>query len=136
MSNNISFTQIMDVSRQYKHLQTIQADLKGLYVLPRENDIFTWDGIIFVTEGVWERGIFKFTLTIPAEYSIYTLYYSSNKVKIPTLKFFTPLFHPYVDPEVSIYKINVRNRQIVLIFNMYVSNGGRIRIIWQVFCWL
>ena len=55
-------------SNQYKHLNTIRKELQGLYVLPRENDVYTWDGVLFVTSGVWEEGIFKFTLHIPKEY--------------------------------------------------------------------
>ena len=37
-------------------------------MLPRENDVYTWDGVLFVTSGVWEEGVFKFTLHIPKEY--------------------------------------------------------------------
>ena len=55
---------------QYKQLDAIRKDIQGLYVLPRENDPYTWDGVIFVSTGVWEEGIFKFTLQIPKEYSL------------------------------------------------------------------
>lgn len=69
MNGNISISQIVNISKQYKYLETIQKDLRGMYILPREKDIFTWDGVIFITEGVWEEGIFKFTLSLSPEYS-------------------------------------------------------------------
>ena len=62
------FSNLLRISNQYKHLNTIRKELQGLYVLPRENDVYTWDGVLFVTSGVWEEGIFKFTLHIPKEY--------------------------------------------------------------------
>ena len=66
-SSTASFTRILAVSNQYKYLETCKADLHGLYVLPRENDIFIWDGVIFVSSGVWAEGIFKFSLQISKE---------------------------------------------------------------------
>ena len=69
MSGNISFQRIINVSNEYKYLNEIKDQLLGMYVLPREDDIFTWDGIIFVSSGNWEEGIFKFSLKIPVEYS-------------------------------------------------------------------
>lgn len=69
MNNTASLSQIISISKQYKYLETIQKELQGLYILPREKDIFTWDGVIFVTDGVWEEGIFKFTLTLSSEYN-------------------------------------------------------------------
>lgn len=66
-SSTASFSRIVSISNQYRYLETQKADLHGLYVLPRENDIFTWDGIVFVSSGVWEEGIFKFSLKIAKE---------------------------------------------------------------------
>ena len=66
-TSTASFTRILAVSNQYKYLETCKADLHGLYVLPRENDIFIWDGVIFVSSGVWAEGIFKFSLQISKE---------------------------------------------------------------------
>lgn len=62
------FSNLLRISNQYKYLNTIRKELQGLYVLPRENDVYTWDGVLFVTSGVWEEGIFKFTLHISKEY--------------------------------------------------------------------
>lgn len=66
-TSTASFARILAVSNQYKHLETCKADLHGLYVLPRENDIFIWDGVVFVSSGVWAEGIFKFSLQISKE---------------------------------------------------------------------
>lgn len=59
------FSRIIELSHQYQELENHKHELSGLYVLPRENDIFTWDGVIFVSDGYWSEGIFKFTMTLP-----------------------------------------------------------------------
>ena len=63
--NYIRFSRVLELSRQYQELENYKEQLSGLYVLPRENDIFTWDGIIFISYGYWSEGIFKFTMTLP-----------------------------------------------------------------------
>lgn len=67
MNEKITVYQIRNVSKQYQQLENRKDELHGLYVLPREEDVFTWDGILFVSHGMWEEGIFKFTLKIPIE---------------------------------------------------------------------
>lgn len=67
MNGTTTIRQILNVSKQYQQLEKIKDKLHGLYVLPREEDVFTWDGILFVSSGMWEEGIFKFTLKIPIE---------------------------------------------------------------------
>lgn len=68
--DSCTFSSLLRISNQYKQLDTIRKDIQGLYVLPRENDPYIWDGVIFVSTGVWEEGIFKFTLQIPKGYSL------------------------------------------------------------------
>ena len=63
-ADSIRFSRVIELSKQYSELDRFRQDLHGLYVLPREKDIFTWDGIIFVSEGIWSEGFFKFTLRI------------------------------------------------------------------------
>ena len=103
-SSATSFTSILSISNQYRFLETIQKDLLGLYVLPREDDIFTWDGVIFVSSGVWEEGIFKFTLSASKPLGLITITISRDiGATIPSLKFVTPLFHPFVNPRVFFF---------------------------------
>ena len=70
LPDSCTFSSLLRISNQYKQLDAIRKDIQGLYVLPRENDPYTWDGVIFVSTGVWEEGIFKFTLQIPKGYSL------------------------------------------------------------------
>lgn len=70
MSGNVSFARIISLSNQYKYLEEIKKEIPGMYVLPRENNVFIWDGIVFVSSGLWEEGVFKFSLRVPIEYSI------------------------------------------------------------------
>lgn len=66
-SMQASFSRVIELSNQYQALESYKNDLSGLYVLPREKDIFTWDGIVFISKGVWCEGIFKFTMKLPVQ---------------------------------------------------------------------
>ena len=67
-AHDVSFSRIIELSKQYNELDRMRNDLRGLYILPREKDIFTWDGILFVSSGAWSEGIFKFSLKICPQY--------------------------------------------------------------------
>ncbi|KAK8815830.1 hypothetical protein WA538_004953 [Blastocystis sp. DL] len=91
-AHDVSFSRIIELSKQYNELDRMRNDLRGLYILPREKDIFTWDGILFVSSGAWSEGIFKFSLKICPQ---------SNNGAIPVVTFVTPLYHPYINPRTN-----------------------------------
>jgi ubiquitin-protein ligase len=59
----------------------------GIYILPRFDDIKIWDGVIFIREGYYKEGIFKFEILIPQNYPS----------KPPEVNFITKVFHPLID---------------------------------------
>eukprot|EP00041_Stephanoeca_diplocostata_P015586 m.297894 g.297894 ORF g.297894 m.297894 type:complete len:294 (-) comp20088_c2_seq7:555-1436(-) len=61
----------------------------GIYVLPRESNPFLWDGVVFVRQGDYNGGTFKFTLNIPEDFPCGIA---------PSVTFSTKIFHPSVDP--------------------------------------
>lgn len=73
---------------EYKHLQRHAPG--GVYVLPSYDDIRTWHGVVFVRQGVYRDGVFKFKLIIPDDYP-------ADGAR-PHVVFTTPLFHPMVYP--------------------------------------
>lgn len=75
---------------EYKHLQNRAPG--GIYVLPY-GSLRLWTGVIFIRQGVYRDGIFKFKIIIPANYP-------ADNV-CPSVIFDTPVFHPLVNPEVS-----------------------------------
>ncbi|KAF0694719.1 Aste57867_14395 [Aphanomyces stellatus] len=74
---------------EYKHMK--QHVPSGIYVLPSFDDPRTWHGVIFVHQGLYRNGIFKFSIKIPEMYNAIGTY--------PKVTFFTKVFHPYVYPE-------------------------------------
>ena len=83
---------------EYKHLQ--QRAPGGVYVLPHE--LRLWSGVIFVRQGVYRDGIFKFRVIIPTNYPA--------DDACPTVVFDTPVFHPLVNPEVKVFFLKRRRR--------------------------
>jgi ubiquitin-protein ligase len=48
-----------------------------------------WEGAVFVRQGLYKGGVFKFLISVPDGYP----------KEWPSVKFTTPLLHPQVDPQ-------------------------------------
>eukprot|EP00434_Breviolum_minutum_P008104 symbB.v1.2.007145.t1/scaffold435.1/size205859/20 len=60
-----------------------------MYVLPCFDSVLTWQGALFVRQGLYKGGVFKFRLVLPEEYPD----------QGPDLYFTSDVFHPMVDPK-------------------------------------
>ncbi|CAL7949440.1 unnamed protein product [Xylocopa violacea] len=65
-------------------------DLKGIYVIPSAQNSLLWFGVQFVRQGMYQGGIFRFTITLPQNFP---------DGGCPQVIFQTPVFHPLIDPE-------------------------------------
>eukprot|EP00164_Ancoracysta_twista_P002144 GFYU01002832.1.p1 GENE.GFYU01002832.1~~GFYU01002832.1.p1 ORF type:complete len:264 (+),score=34.81 GFYU01002832.1:181-972(+) len=70
---------------EYKHLKHHAPG--GIYVLPSFDSLFEWYGVIFIRQGLYRGGIFKFLLSIPEDYP------NSR----PSVQFFSKVYHPLID---------------------------------------
>ena len=82
------------MTRFSKHLQKFCPS--GVYILPQFDDIkgkytfllnLVWHGVVFVREGPFRDGIFKFEMIIPSTYP----------AKPPQVNFTTKVYHPLID---------------------------------------
>ncbi|ROT68317.1 AKT-interacting protein isoform X3 [Penaeus vannamei] len=73
---------------EYNLLQ--KQRLSGVYVVPSGKSPLVWFGVIFIRQGMYQEGIFRFNLHIPENYP---------DGDVPTVVFETPVFHPLIDPE-------------------------------------
>ncbi|XP_014252475.1 protein AKTIP homolog isoform X2 [Cimex lectularius] len=87
--------------------------LPGVYVIPSANSGFVWFGVVFVRNGIYKGGIFKFNVRIPENYP---------DTFSPTVDFDTRVFHPSVDEETQ--ELNIR-----LIFPEWSRQANHI---WQI----
>ncbi|XP_016300573.1 AKT-interacting protein-like [Sinocyclocheilus anshuiensis] len=67
----------------------IKQKLPGIYVQPSYRSALMWFGVIFIRHGLYQDGVFKFTVYIPDNYP---------DGDCPRVIFDTPVFHPLVDP--------------------------------------
>ncbi|CAI5646068.1 unnamed protein product [Oreochromis niloticus] len=67
----------------------IKQKLPGIYVQPSHKSALMWFGVIFIRHGLYQDGVFKFTVYIPDNYP---------DGECPKLVFDIPVFHPLVDP--------------------------------------
>lgn len=73
---------------EYKQL-TKAVHLNGVLVLPHLDSVRVWDGVLFLREGIYAGGIFKFRMNFPQTYPS----------DLPSLVFQSDVFHPLVDPQ-------------------------------------
>lgn len=59
----------------------------GVYIMPSSENLNVWYGVIFVHQGYYKSGAFKFRVAIPESYPEYP----------PAVTFMSDMFHPLVD---------------------------------------
>jgi ubiquitin-protein ligase len=64
--------------------------------------LLVWHGVVFVREGPYKDGIFKFQMNIPPSYP----------AKAPEVSFISKVYHPLVDLKSGKLDISVKNRKI------------------------
>ena len=82
------YLQEYNVLSEYNML--CSQDLKGIYVIPSAQNSLSWFGVQFVRQGIYQGGIFRFTITLPQNFP---------DGECPKVTFQTPVFHPLIDPE-------------------------------------
>ncbi|XP_066598000.1 AKT-interacting protein-like [Prorops nasuta] len=82
------FLQEYNILSEYNLL--CNQDLKGIYVIPSAQNSFLWFGVQFVRQGVYQGGIFRFTITLPDNFP---------DGGCPKVIFQTKIFHPLISPE-------------------------------------
>lgn len=71
---------------EYNLLQ--KQKMPGVYVIPSYTSPLCWNGVIFVRQGLFQEGVFRFKMFIPDNYP---------DGDCPRLVFDHPVFHPAVD---------------------------------------
>ncbi|CAG5021907.1 unnamed protein product [Parnassius apollo] len=80
---------------EYRMLQT--ENLPGIYVIPSYENSLLWFGVIFVRSGVYEGGVFRFTLTLPEKFP---------DDSVPVVTFNSKLYHPAVNATTGVLSLN------------------------------
>ncbi|XP_064598924.1 LOW QUALITY PROTEIN: AKT-interacting protein-like [Liolophura sinensis] len=76
------------IMAEYGQLQ--KQNISGLYVIPSAKSPLVWFGVLFIRQGLYQDGIFKFTLSIPETYP---------DGGCPRIVFDPPVFHPIINPD-------------------------------------
>lgn len=102
MQKQPELKEVVAIIQQYHILQNYFDKISGIYIVPREEDIYIWDGVIFVNDGYWYGGIFKFTLTLNRGYFFFHSIHSCRNILSapPQVVFLTRVYHPYIDENV------------------------------------
>lgn len=82
------------VSQEYIIISEYQLFLKqripGMYAIPSAASSYLWFGVLFMRQGLYREGVFRFQIKIPPSYP---------SGGIPKFIFETAIFHPMVDSQ-------------------------------------
>lgn len=67
-----------------------KQNIGGVYVVPSAGSALKWFGVIFIRQGLYQGGIYRFTLYIPDNFP---------DCDCPIIVFEPPVFHPLIDCE-------------------------------------
>lgn len=85
-NNESTFTNLIrrnDILMELKNLTNLKC--KNIYI-SQSNDIYKWIGVIFVREGYYRGGVFKFNVI-----------FSEDRNRNPVIQFITHIYHPLVN---------------------------------------
>eukprot|EP00092_Neocalanus_flemingeri_P015696 GFUD01016990.1.p1 GENE.GFUD01016990.1~~GFUD01016990.1.p1 ORF type:complete len:284 (-),score=79.27 GFUD01016990.1:376-1227(-) len=75
----------------------LKQKLPGIYCIPSAKSSLTWYGVLFIRQGAYQEGVFRFTVQIPENYP---------DGDVPKVVFDNAVFHPSVDP--NTHSLNVK----------------------------
>lgn len=81
------FLQEYIILSEYSMMQ--KQDLKGIYVIPSAQNSFLWFGVLFIRQGIYQGGVFRFTITLPQNFT---------DGGCPKVVFQSNVFHPLLNP--------------------------------------
>lgn len=89
------------LSAELNQVQVEQAQLHGAVVLPRPDaSSLVWEGVVFVTDGPFAPGPFKFRLILPDDFP--------HAHAPPVVRFQSGVFHPCIDPTTNELNLGAR----------------------------
>ncbi|RNA40197.1 AKT-interacting -like [Brachionus plicatilis] len=86
MNNNYD-TCIIEYKIHAEYQQLLKHQIPNVYVIPSATSSFIWYGVIFLHQGLYEGGVFRFTLFIPENFDC------------PRVIFNPIVFHPLINNE-------------------------------------
>lgn len=103
------------IAAEYNYLK--KQRLPGVYVIPSFSNPSVWFGVIFIRQGIYRDGVFRFTIQIPVTYP---------DGECPTVTFSPPVFHPSVNPTTG-------ELDLTKAFNAWRPNHNHI---WQILLYM
>ncbi|XP_069112358.1 AKT-interacting protein-like isoform X2 [Argopecten irradians] len=80
---------MLEYSLMAEYNLLMQQKIPGCYAIPSAMSSLVWYGVLFIRQGLYQEGAFKFTIIIPDNFP---------NGECPSLVFDLPVFHPLVDP--------------------------------------
>ncbi|AFR92409.1 hypothetical protein C343_00278 [Cryptococcus neoformans C23] len=82
-----------EIAQEYASLRAPNGCPKGMFLVPTEETLLRWHGVLFLHHGPYSGSILRFTVGFPSNYP------QSG----PTVRFNSDVFHPLVDARTKIW---------------------------------
>lgn len=83
---------------EYASLNNRSHCPQGIYVVPSEQSMRLWNGVIFVHQGYYRSATFRFKITFPSDYP----------ARAPIVQFTTDVFHPLISTKDGTFSLSPR----------------------------
>jgi len=97
ISNEIVAQHMRDLKLAIEFKYLMKHAPSGVYLMPQMDDIRQLHGVIFVRNGLYRSGVFRFKMDLQKQYNSVNSY--------PKIYFITPVFNPLVGSEVRMWAI-------------------------------
>ena len=74
----------------------LKQKLPGIYCIPSANSSLLWYGVLFIRQGPYQEGVFRFQVIIPDNYP---------DGDVPRVVFEDSVFHPCIDPTTHVLNV-------------------------------
>ncbi|XP_065676817.1 protein AKTIP homolog isoform X3 [Hydra vulgaris] len=82
------------IAAEFNHVK--KTRLPGVYVIPSAKDPLVWFGVLFIRQGIYQDGVFRFSIFIPSNYP---------DGDCPSVIFKPPVYHPFINATTGVLDI-------------------------------
>ena len=95
-ANASNLEQAREIQIMFEYQTLVNYLPQGMFVVPAIRSLHLWHGIVFIRSGIYQGGVFRFTIEIPVNYPL----------AAPKIVFCCSIFHPLINQDTGELNLN------------------------------